>query len=259
MLSPVVQSIVQREVSTTLHNRYVQFFALLLVAGSLTVVGAAGSAASVSFGTLLLLLYVIPLFAVLIGVSAAQEEREEQPILLSHPLPRGRFVASKLAVLAGALVLVLTLALLPVGVRVGSGYALGVLWSLGLALVLVWGSTGLAIGFYAANRARGLVLGLCVWFASLVLYDLCTFLLAGVDALQAWPTVWVSLLLLNPADAVRLAGLTALDGVSFTAPGTTEAVTTLLAWTPVWALVLTGLWTAGATLLAWRGLERARP
>jgi ABC-type transport system involved in multi-copper enzyme maturation permease subunit len=251
----IVQAILRREAVTTLHNRYVQIFALLLAAGSLTVVGAAGSAASVSFGALLLLLYVIPLFAVLIGVSAAQEEREEQPLLLSHPLPRGWFVGGKLAVLAGALALVLTLALIPVGIRVGSAASTGVLWGLGLALVLVWGSTGLAVGFAAKNRARGLVLGLTIWFASLVLYDLCTFLLAGVDAMQARPTLWVSLLLLNPADAVRLAGLTALDGLSFTAPGTTEAVATLLAWTPLWTVGLTVLWTVGATLLARRALE----
>jgi hypothetical protein len=42
----------------------VQVFALLLVAGSVTIVGASGSATSGTFGALLLLLYVVPLFVV---------------------------------------------------------------------------------------------------------------------------------------------------------------------------------------------------
>lgn len=255
VLSPVMRAIIRREAYTTLHNRYVQVFALLLVAGSVTIVGASGSATSVTFGALLLLLYVVPLFAILIGVSAAQEELDERPMLLSHPLPRGRFVVGKLATLAGALTIVLTLALLPVTVRIATAKPFGILWGLGVALILVWSSTGLAVGFYTTNRARGLVVGLCVWFASLVLYDLCTFLLAGVDAMQAWPAVWVVLLLLNPADAVRLAGLSALEGVSFAAAGTNTTVTMLLAWTPTWAVALALLWSTGATLLAWRRLH----
>ena len=151
---------------------------------------------------------------------------------------------------------VVTLALLPVAGQGAAGRSLAVLWGLGLALVGVWGSTGLAVGVYTANRARGLVAGLCVWFGSLVLYDLATLLLAGVDTMQARPAVWTSLLLLNPTDAVRLAGMTALEGVSFTAPGSSKTVATLLAWTPVWTAVLAVGWTAAAFVWAGRRLDR---
>lgn len=251
----MLNAVIRREVTTTLHNRYVQVFALLLVAGSLAVVGTAGGAASVPFGTLLLLLYVVPLFAVLVGVHAAHEDLEEGPILFSHPISRRTLVLGKLAVLVGAMAAVMTLALLPAGWTVASARPLGVLWGLGLALIGVWGSTGLAVGACTQNRARGLVAGLSVWFGSLVLYDLCTLLLSGVDALQARPAVWVSILLLNPADAVRLAGMTALEGVSFTAPGSSDAVATLLAWTPAWTAVLAVAWTAAATVIAYRAMR----
>lgn len=253
--SPALRAVVRRETHTTRHNRYVQVFALLLVVGSLTIIGGSGTAASVAFGLLLLLLYVVPLFAVLVGVSSAHESLEERPVLLSHPLPRGTFVAGKLATLVAAQTGVLTLALVPAAWRVASVQPLLVLWGLGGVLISVWTSTGLVLGIYTSNRPRGLVAGLCVWFASLVLYDLGAFALAGVEAVQSWPAFWVSLLLLNPSDAVRLAGLTLLDGASFTAAGAHSTVTTLLAWTPIWVVVLAVAWSGAALGVAWRRLE----
>lgn len=253
-LSPALRAIVRREVTTTLHNRYLQVFAALLLVGSGTVVGTSGAASSVAFGMLLLLLYVVPLFAVLVGVHAAHEDAEERALLLSHPVPRGTYVLGKLATLAGAFALVLTLALAPTAWRVASAAPVAVLGGLGLALILIWGSTGLAVGAWTASRSRGLMGALCAWFGSLVLYDLATLALAG--AMQAWPSAWVALLLLNPSDAVRLAGMTALEGVAFTAPGSSAGVATLLAWTPAWVGVLTVAWTVGMAGLARAGLRR---
>lgn len=253
--SPVLRAIVRREASTALHNRYLHVFTALLVLGSVTVVGTSGAAEAVAFGMLLLFLYVVPLFAVLVGVHSAHEELDERPLLLSHPLPRGTFVVGKLVTLGGLLGGVLTLALIPVAGRVASAASLAVLWGLGGALVAIWTSTGLAVGACTSTRARGLVAALCVWFGSLVLYDLFTFALAGIDVVQAWPSAWVSLLLFNPSDAVRLAGLTALEGVSFTAPGSSNAVTTLLRWTPAWVVALTLGWTTAAVALARRRLD----
>jgi ABC-type transport system involved in multi-copper enzyme maturation permease subunit len=251
-----LRSIVRREGLTTLHNRYLQVFALLLVGGSLSVAGLAGRPASVPFGLLLLLLYVVPLFAVLVGVSSAHEAMEERPVLLSHPVPRGQLVAGKLGTLAVAMVGVLAVALLPAAWMVGRPGPLLVLWGLGTALVAIWASTGLALGVATGTRARGLVAGLCVWFASLVLYDLCALALSGVEAVQGVPALWVAVLMLNPADAVRLAGMTALEGVSFAAAGSDPAVRALLAWAPAWAAALAVLWTGAAALVAWRRLER---
>lgn len=248
--SPALRAVVRREVTTTLHNRYLQVFAGLLLVGSGLVAATSAAPASVAFGTLLLFLYVVPLFSVLVGVHAAQEDLDEHPLMFAHPLPGWTYVAGKLATLAGALAVVLTAALLPVAGRVASAQPLLVLWGLGLALVLTWSSTGLAVGVVASNRTRGLIAALSVWFASLVLYDVATLLLAGLDVMQAWPTAWVGLLLLNPADAVRLAGMTALQGIAFTAPGSSSAVQTLLAWTPLWAAVLTLVWTLGAAAVS---------
>jgi hypothetical protein len=159
--------------------------------------------------------------------------------------------------LPGALTAVLTLALLPVILRVTSGRPVVVLWALGVSLTLIWSSTGLAIGALTSRRTRGLVAALCVWFESLVLYDLAAFTLSGFEAVRAWPAAWVGLLLLNPADTVRLAGMMALQDVSFTAPGSSEIVAQMLAWTPAWVAVLTATWTVGATIIARRALDPA--
>lgn len=254
MISTALNAVIRRDVTTMLYNRYLQVFALLLLGGSVAVVGTTETAAPTTFGMLLLFLYVIPLFATLIGVHVAQEELEEHDLLFSHPLSYGTFVGGKLVTLVGALVAVLTVSLVPVVARVASARPIGILWGLGMALILIWSSTGLAIGAVTSRRTRGLVTALCVWFGSLVLYDLAAFALSGVEAVRAWPSVWVGILLLNPADAVRLAGMTALQEVSFTAPGSSTSVAQLLAWTPAWVAVLTVLWTGAALITARRAL-----
>jgi len=257
MVSTAFKAVVRRDVATMLHNRYLQVFALLLLGGSATVVGTTDASAPASFGMLLLFLYIIPLFGILVGVHAAQEEMEEHDLLFSHPLSYDTFVGGKLLTLAGALTAVLTLALLPVILRVTSGRPVVVLWALGVSLTLIWSSTGLAIGALMSRRTRGLVAALCVWFGSLVLYDLAAFTLSGFESVRAWPAAWVGLLLLNPADAVRLAGMMALQDVSFTAPGSSEIVAQMLAWTPAWVGLLTATWTVGATAIARRALDPA--
>lgn len=255
MIPSAFKAVVQRDVATMLHNRYLHVFAVLLLGGSVAVAGTTAAPASLSFGMLLLFLYVVPLFAVLVGVHAAHEELEEHDLLFSHPLSYGTFVGGKLVTLAGALSAVLTLALLPSLLRIASLQTLATLWGLGLALILIWSSTGLAIGASTSRRTRGLVAALCVWFGSLVLYDLVAFALSGLEVARAWPVAWVALLLVNPADAVRLAGMTALQDVSFTAPGSSDAVAEMLAWTPAWVGVLTLAWTGAALVVARRALS----
>ena len=252
----VYRALIRREVITTFHNRFVQIFAVVAWAGSIAVAALSGRPEAVPYGVLLLFLYLVPLFGLLVGVSAAHEERDERAFLWSQPVPRAAFVIGKTATLVAALALVLLLPLLPAAIVASSLGALVLLWGLGSALVAVSVSAGVAVGQYTATRARGLMAALVVWFGAFALYDTVALVGAGVEALQGWPALWVGLLLLNPVDAVRLAGLFGLENVPFAAPGKAAWVAEMAAWLPAWVAVLTVVWTALVLRLACRRLGR---
>jgi ABC-type transport system involved in multi-copper enzyme maturation permease subunit len=253
---PVYRAIIRREVTTTLHNQFVQIFAALVGGGGLATALLSGRPDAVPFGLLLLFLYVVPLFGLLIGVSAAHEEHDERAFLWSQPVPRAAFVLGKTATLVVALALVLLLPLIPAAIVAPSLGALALLWGLGSALVVVSVSAGVAVGQYTTSRARGLMAALGVWFGAFALYDALALAGAGVGVLQSLPGLWVGLLLINPVDAVRLAGLFGLENVPFSAPGDAAWMADLLAFLPAWVAVLTLAWTGGLLALACRRLER---
>ena len=251
----VYRAVLRREVTTTLHNRFVQIFATVVWAGSIGVAALSGRPSALPFGLLLLFLYVVPLFGLLGGVSAAHEERDERAFLWSQPVPRAVYVLGKTTTLVGTLAAVLAGALLPAAVGgVGPG-ALGLLWGLGVALVRVSVSAGVTVGQYTTSRARGLMMGLMLWFGAFALYDALALALSGVAWVQQWPAFWVGLLLLNPVDAVRLTGLFGLENVPFSAPGEAAWMADLLAMLPVWVGGLTVAWTALLLVLACRRLR----
>lgn len=251
-----LRAVIRREAITTRHNRFVQVFALVVWVGSGAVAAWAGRTDAVPFGLLLLFLYVVPLFGLLVGVSAAHEERDEQPFLLSQPVSRRAYVLGKAIMLGAALVGVLLLALVPAIWTVASAGPVVLLGGLGVALALVSVSGGLAVGYYTATRARGLMAALLAWFAAFGLYDVLALALSGLDLVQQVPALWVAVLLINPLDAVRLAGLLGLEQVPFSVAGAAAWMEPMTAWLPLWVAVLTIGWMGGLLALASRRLER---
>lgn len=252
----VYGAILRRETTTTFHNRFVQIFAVIVLGGAIAVGALSGRSAAIPFGLLLLFLYIVPLFGLLIGVSAAHEEHDERAFLWSQPVPRAVYVLGKTATLVAALAAVLLVALLAAAVSGVALGTLGLLWGLGVALVLVSVSAGVTVGQYTTSRARGLMMALTVWFGAFALYDAFALALSGIDAVQSVPAFWVGLLLLNPVDAVRLAGLFGLENVPFSVPGKADWMADLMTWLPAWVAVLTIAWTGALLLLACRRLSR---
>ena len=252
----VYRAVLRREVTTTFHNRFVQIFAVIVLGGSIAVGTLSGRPEAIPFGLLLLFLYVVPLFGLLIGVSSAHEEQDERAFLWSQPVPRAVYVLGKTTTLVGALALVLLVALVAAAVSGASVGTLGLLWGLGAALVLVSVSAGITVGQYTTGRARGLMMALVLWFGAFALYDALALLLSGINFVQSLPAFWVGLLLLNPVDAVRLAGLFGLENVPFSAPGEAAWMAELTAWLPAWVAVMTVLWTGLLLTGACRHLRR---
>ena len=251
----VVRALLRRECTTTYHNRFVQIFAIIVLGGSIAVGALSGRPAAIPFGLLLLFLYVVPLFGLLIGVSAAHENTDERAFLWSQPVPRAVYVLGKTATLVGALATVLIAAVGAAAVGGASIGTLALLWGLGVALVLVSVSAGVTVGQYTTGRARGLMAALTLWFGVFALYDTVALALSGVSAVQGLPALWVGLLLINPVDAVRLAGLFGLENVPFSTPGEAAWMAELTAWLPAWVAVLTVLWTGLLLGLACRRLR----
>jgi hypothetical protein len=252
----VVRALLRRECTTTYHNRFVQIFAVIVCGGSLAVGLLSGRPSAIPFGLLLLFLYVVPLFGLLIGVSASHDDHDERAFLWSQPVPRAAYVLSKTVTLVGALAAVLLLALGAAAVGGATLGTLALLWGLGVALVLVSVSAGVAVGQYTTGRARGLMMALTLWFGVFALYDALALALSGVEVLQKTPLLWVGLLLLNPVDAVRLSGLFALENVPFSIPGEAAWMADLLAWLPTWTAVLSLGWAFLLLGLACHRLRR---
>lgn len=250
-----LRAVMRRELTTTRHNRFVQVLALVVLAGS-GAVAASSRPDAVPFGVLLLFLYVVPLFGLLVGVSAAHEDREELPFLLSQPVPRRAYVLGKAGVLSAALMVVLLLALIPPAVAVAAAAPVLLLGGLGAVLASISVSGGIALGHYTGTRARGLMAALLTWFAVFGLYDVLALALSGLGVMQQLPALWVAVLLLNPIDAVRLTGLFGLEQVPFSVAGAAAWIEPLTTWLPLWVGLLAIGWTAGALALAARRLDR---
>ena len=257
VVSPhALPAVMHREVRTTLQNRFVQVFALVAVCGSLLLSAFSPDGVALQVSLLLLILYVVPLFALLAGVSTAHEELEEEPLLMSQPVGRFTYGAGKMITLAAMLAGALAVALGPAAFAVGDAGALGALWGLGVALVLVGGSVGFALGQFVRSRTKGLMVSLLVWFIGLVLYDLLALSLSDIAFFQRAPVFWTLILLINPIDAVRLTGLLALGKVPFFVPGESAGVRMLLDHLPAWTTVLALAWTGGAVWAAHRAVDR---
>lgn len=252
----VYHAVLRREATTTFHNRFVQIFAVIVLGGSIAVGALSGRPSAIPFGLLLLFLYVVPLFGLLIGVSAAHEEYDERAFLWSQPVPRAVYVLGKTVTLVGALAAVLLVALGAGAVAGAAAGTLALLWGLGVALVLVSVSAGVTVGQYTSGRARGLMMALALWFGAFALYDALALGLSGLDVMQELPVFWVGLLLVNPVDAVRLTGLFGLENVPFSVPGEAAWMAELVTWLPTWVALLTVVWTVGLLVLACRRLHR---
>jgi Cu-processing system permease protein len=258
-LQPIL-TIARRELMEAIRSRWVAIagvlFALLALALSLfgmRSVGAIGFGgfSRTAIGLLNLVLYLVPLLALLLSINSIAAEREDGSleVLLAQPIARQVVVAGKFCGLAGALCGALCGGFGAAGLVIGlagaeadaGGYLLLLLRSIGLGLAFL--SLGLWIGSAAATRLRAISWGLLCWFASVLLYDL---LIIGATALLGGAPLRAALgllLIANPVDLVRVGtlihlgsaasfGLTAQALIGFLRGpfGSTLLAAALLAW-----------------------------
>lgn len=225
-----ILTLAAKEFRDRMRNRWVLAVALVFTVFSLVIAyfggaqqGAVGFR-SIEFtiaSLVSLVIYLIPLIALLLGFDAVVGERERGSLdlLLALPITRGELLLGKYLGLAAALTLstVAGFGLVAVllykqmswsGVYHYAGFMLSSVL-LGLAFL----SLAVLVSVLARDRTRASGLAIAMWFFFVLVFDL---LLLGVlvasgggfggDAL-AW------LLLLNPADVFRILNVFSLDDV----------------------------------------------
>lgn len=238
-----------RELRTLGRNRFLHVFAFLAITGGAFTTRSAPSIEAIPFVLLQMILYLVPLFSILIGLSSAHGELEEQPFLFSQPVSRFALVAGKASTLVLSLSLLLLLAFVPSFLFAADRSAIFVLWGMSLLLGAVFIALGLSIGFSTRERSRGIIYALLAWLFLLIGFDLLVYLTALLPAMQQQPLAWLSLLLLNPIDAVRVAMLFQLEDIPFSISTDLRLVNLWLASLVPWVFLLCALWIVA--LLCW--------
>jgi Cu-processing system permease protein len=237
-------------------------FALASVAIALVGLSASGALAvqgfaRTSISLLQLILWVVPLLALLIG-AAAGAECYELEYIAALPVTRFEIVFSRWLAWLGALGAALCIGLGAAGVVIGvfagmaDGWRYLSLVALALLLLSAGLATGMAIGVRARDRGRALAFAIVAWCVLVVGVDLVAIgLLAILPAgVPSWPLSF--LLLLDPIDLARVLGLGLFSADEIAGPTGAALRAVMGGWGA--ALLVAGLvaWTAVPLALAAR-------
>lgn len=230
MHSPIL-TLAAKELKERLRNRWVLAVAAVFTLFSLliTYFGAAqqGQVGAQSLGYTItslvsLVIYLLPLIALLLGFDAicGERERGSLELLLAHPLTRLELLLGKYLGLAAALSISTCGGFLLVGLLLARQFgAAATLMHYGgfvlsaTLLGLVFLSLALLVSVLARERTRASGLAIVLWFFFVLVFDLALLgLLVGSGG--AWAGDWFAwLLLLNPADVFRIFNVFSLDQV----------------------------------------------
>lgn len=213
----------------------------------------------VTAGLLNLVLYLLPLIALVMGASAVAGEKEAGSlhVLLTHPVSKGEVIVGKFLGLGLALIAAILTGFGGAGVVIAikagtmsmGDYFTFVILSIVLGMIFL--SIALLLSVITIRRAQAMGLAIFVWFLMVLVYD---FLAIGVASMQEVKVIiplLLSLLLLNPVDIVRVLVILRLGGETTFGP-TLAALTRTISSTSGDILLLTvlALWVVVPLLLA---------
>jgi len=252
-----ILTLATKEFRDRLRNRWVLAVALVFTAFSLVITYFGGAQQgqlgprSIEFtitSLVSLVIYLIPLIALLLGFDAVVGERERGSLdlLLALPITRLDLLLGKYLGLAAALTLstlsgfaLVALLLFRQFSWPGLYHYLGFMLSsvlLGLAFL----SLAVLLSVLARERNRASGMAIAVWFFFLLVFDLVQLgLLVGTGGAYGGD-VFAYLLLLNPADAYRILNVFSL-----------EDVRTLYGLSSIVPPALSEPWLMGVVMLGW--------
>jgi len=232
-VSSAVLLIARQELVLHRRNRWVLLFAIVFASLSLAIAyfgmitsGYSGfqdfirtSASLINLGG-----FLLPLFALLLGVFSFMSQREYLEILATQPVSRrqiliGKYLGLLLAVLIAAALgfglpgVVISIA---IGVEGAGSYLMVVLYS--CLLAVVFAGVAVLIAVLSGGKPIGLGIAIAVW----IFYELVYGLLMLATTLYLPPAITKTVLLVglggNPVDAVRVLSLLQVGGPELYGP-----------------------------------------
>lgn len=263
-----LQTIAGKELRDRMRNHWVLAIALVFTAFSLIIAYFGGAQqGTIGFRSLeftitslvSLVIYLIPLIALLLGFDAivAERERGSLDLLLTLPLTPLDLLLGKYLGLAAALALSTLSGFALVAGLLYTQFGNAALFHFGgfmlsaLLLGLAFLSIAVMISVIARDRTRASGMAVAAWFAFVLVFDLLLLglLVAGEGRWGGGALAW--LLLLNPADVFRILNLFGGEQAG-SAWGVTQLLPPALARTSVMGAVMAA-WIAFPLLIAsWR-------
>ncbi len=245
-----LHALFSREFRAALINRYFQVFCGLALMGGIAAAVFSEDVNATAIFYVQIAIYFVSLFALLAGVGSAQAEREEWQLLFTQPLPRAACAVGKFCALLLMFGGVVFLMFLP-GLLAGSPIRATVALYLDtLLLAATFLASGLAAGYFAHDRAQGLIVGVSAWLLLLFGLDLLALFAARWSAIQNVPDLWVALLMFNPLDSFRTNALFALQQIPAEAANKTPLANWWIAHASVWFIAIALTWSVVLTLLS---------
>lgn len=252
-----IATIASKEFWDRIRNRWVLAVALVFTVFALVIAyfGAAQQGAvgfrsiDLTIASLVsLVIYLIPLIALVLGFDAIVGERERGSLdlLLSMPITRLELLLGKYFGLAAALTFSTVAGFGLVAVVLSTRLDLNALFHyfgfmlssvlLGCAFL----SLAVMLSVFAADRTRASGLAIATWFFFVLVFDLLLLGALVVTGGQWGGEIFPYLLLANPADVFRILNIFSLDDVR-----------TLYGLATVFPSALANPWLLGLVMLAW--------
>lgn len=250
-----MRALFAREFRAALINRYFQILCLLGLVGGIACAIFGEDAAAIGVFYLQMALYFVSLFALLAGIGSAQTERDEWQLLFTQPIARPIYAIGKFATLLTIFAGVLVLFFVP-SVSVAPGSTLFRLYLQTLLLTGAFLAVGLAAGYWAHDRAQGLIAGVSAWLLLLCGVDLLALFAARWSTIQQFPDLWVALLMINPLDSFRIDALFALQQIPAEAANKTPLASWWIDHARGWFAAIAVAWSVGFVTLASLRLNR---
>ncbi|HWW69469.1 MAG TPA: ABC transporter permease subunit [Duganella sp.] len=159
-----------------------------------------------------LVIYLVPLIAVILGYDAivGEQERGSLELLLSMPITRFEILLGKFLGLSAALAVATTLGfgagLLPLASQLGPDDLFHYAGFVGSAVLMgmAFLSLALCLSVIAQDRMRASGMAIAMWFFFVLIFDLLLMGLLVLSDGTLGSGVFAGLLMLNPADVFRL-------------------------------------------------------
>ncbi len=266
-----IAAVAAKEFSDRLRNRWVLAVAIVFTVFSLAITYFGGAAQGqigprsieATIASLVsLVIYLIPLIALLLGFDAVVGERERGSLdlLLALPITRLELLLGKYLGLAAALALstlagfALVAALLWQRFGAAGLYHYGGFVASSVLLGLAFLSLALLLSVLARDRTRASGLAIALWFALVLVFDLLLLGLLVATGGELGGELggvlsgdgFAYLLLLNPADVFRILNVFSLDDMA-----------RLYGLASVVPPALGNPWLMGGAMLAWIGAPLA--